>query len=77
MFEALCDYVKMKRSSHPNNEWDGNVPASYKTNGVPEKNLGRWVNRQRSAQAKNKLKPQFVRKLDGLGLKWSGHNKGS
>jgi len=74
MFDALCDYVKMKRSSDANNEWDGNVPTNYKTRGIPEKNLGRWVNRQRLAHAKNKLKPQFVCKLDGLGLKWSVHN---
>eukprot|EP00586_Coscinodiscus_wailesii_P009008 CAMPEP_0172522118 /NCGR_PEP_ID=MMETSP1066-20121228/292948_1 /TAXON_ID=671091 /ORGANISM="Coscinodiscus wailesii, Strain CCMP2513" /LENGTH=730 /DNA_ID=CAMNT_0013305089 /DNA_START=688 /DNA_END=2876 /DNA_ORIENTATION=+ len=49
MYDALQDYVKMKREGDAHGQWDGNVPANYKTSGTPPKNLGRWVNRQRSA----------------------------
>lgn len=77
MYDALSEYVKAKRSADTNGEWDGNVPANYKTPGTPPKNLGRWVNRQRSAQAKNKLKEEYVTKLEELGLKWTIYDKKS
>lgn len=42
-------------------KWDGNVPTNYqikkKGPGGEEKNLGRWVNRQRSARSAGKLRP--------------------
>mmetsp|Transcript_22915 Transcript_22915/g.35373 ORF Transcript_22915/g.35373 Transcript_22915/m.35373 type:complete len:788 (-) Transcript_22915:926-3289(-) len=75
MYEALCDYVKEKKKSDPGSEWDGNVPANHKTNDNPPKSLGRWVNRQRSAYAKNKLKKEFVDKLNSIGLKWAVHER--
>ena len=39
------------------------------------KSLGRWVNRQRSAYAKQKLKPEWINKLNSIGLKWSVHER--
>ena len=53
----------------PVNGWNGDVPASYKTK--CQKSLGRWVNRQRAAYAKNKLKREYVLQLERLGLKWT------
>merc|ERR1712157_291545 len=37
MYESLREYVQMKRSADPLGEWDGNVPANYKTNTTPPK----------------------------------------
>lgn len=75
MYEALCKYVEEKKALDPNHSWDGNVPANHKTNDSPPKSLGRWVNRQRSAYAKKKLKKDFVDKLESIGLKWAVHDK--
>lgn len=77
MYDALCDYVKEKKEADPNNEWDGNVPANYKTEDTPPLSLGRWVNRQRSAYSKKKLKEEFVDKLNKIGLKWAVHERRS
>ena len=71
MYEALCKYAKTKREADKNKYWDGNVPASFETDDKPPKKLGRWVNRQRSAYANNKLKKEFVEKLERSGLKWT------
>jgi hypothetical protein len=57
--------------------WDGNVPANYKTNDNPPRALGRWINRQRSAHVKKKLKKEYVDKLSDIGLKWSVHERRS
>jgi hypothetical protein len=73
MFETLCQYVEEKKKG--GNEWDGNVPANYRTEDVPPRALGRWINRQRSAYGKNKLKPEYVVKLNEIGLKWSIHER--
>jgi len=75
MYEALCQYAEMRKKEDPNLKWDGNVPANYKTPENPQKSLGRWVNRQRSAYAKNRLKEDFVEKLEKIGLRWSVHEK--
>lgn len=75
MYEVLCDYVKERKEEDPNNEWDGNVPANYKTNDDPPKALGRWINRQRSNYVKKKLKKEHIDKLSGLGLKWAVHDR--
>lgn len=75
MYEALCLYAKRKRALDPEGQWDGNVPANYKTE--DSKSLGRWVNRQRSAFAKRKLKDEWVKKLNLIGLKWSVHERKS
>ena len=56
--------------------WDGNVPANYKTDDDPPRALGRWINRQRSAFMKKKLKKEYVDKLNMIGLKWSVHERG-
>ena len=69
MFATLQTYVEDVRRLNPEKGWDGNVPANYKTK--CQKSLGRWINRQRSAFAKNKLKEEYVFKLQSLGLKWS------
>ncbi len=72
MYDSLCAYAEEKRklSSHG---WDGNVPANYKTRSNPSLSLGRWVNRQRSAHAKGRLKDEYVKQLDAVGLKWVIH----
>ena len=31
MYEELCKYAVAKRDATPKREWDGNVPANYKT----------------------------------------------
>ena len=73
MFETLCQYIKEKKKG--GNEWDGNVPANYRTEDNPPRALGRWINRQRSAYGKSKLKPEYVVKLNEIGLKWSIHER--
>jgi hypothetical protein len=73
MFDTLCEYVEDKQKGGA--EWDGNVPANYKTEDDPPRALGRWINRQRSAYGKKKLKPEYVSKLNELGLKWSVHER--
>lgn len=76
MFDSLLKYAQARRDENPPEMgWDGNVPANYKTAENPPKSLGRWVNRQRSAYAKNKLKQEFVEKLEVAGLKWSVHER--
>ena len=67
MYRTLQTYVKER------DQWDGNVPANYRTNDNPPKLLGRWINRQRSAYTKKKLKKEFVDKLEAIGLRWSVH----
>jgi hypothetical protein len=74
MYESLVEYAELKKKD---GDWDGNVPANYKTEDNPPKSLGRWVNRQRSAYAKDKLKDEFVEKLEVIGLKWTVHERKS
>ena len=74
MFESLCAYADEKRKQSPNG-WDGNVPANFKTRSNPSLSLGRWVNRQRSAHAKGRLKDEYVKQLEAIGLKWVIHNR--
>ena len=69
MFITLKNHVDEIRRTNPEKGWDGNVPANFKTK--CQKSLGRWVNRQRAAYAKEKLKKEYVDKLEALGLKWS------
>jgi hypothetical protein len=71
MYESLCSYAEEKRKS--NHGWDGNVQANYKTQSNPSLSLGRWVNRQRSAHAKGRLKEEYVKQLEAIGLKWVIH----
>jgi hypothetical protein len=73
MYETLLAYVEEKTKNGA--AWDGNVPANYRTNDRPPKALGRWINRQRCAYAKNKLKQECIDKLTSLGLKWTVHSK--
>jgi hypothetical protein len=75
MYETLLLYVQERKDAE--GEWDGNVPANYKTNDTPPKALGRWINRQRTAKQKHKLKKEFADKLNLLGLKWSVHERRS
>ena len=59
------------------NTWDGNVPTNYKIRSSfgdtmdEEKNLGRWVNRQRSLFQAGKLKRDRQDDLERIGLRWS------
>lgn len=78
MFECLVRYIEEIRemaTRHMNEEqkaawiWDGNVPTSYKT--PCGKALGRWINNQRSAKAKDTLKDDREVRLVSTGLKWS------
>ena len=69
MFAALKIYSQEMILASPDGKWDGNVPANFKTK--CQKNLGRWVHRQRSAYSKNKLKKEYIERLDSLGLKWA------
>lgn len=73
MYETLCEYVDQRKKE--GGGWDGNVPANYRTNDYPPRALGRWINRQRSAFAKDKLKSEYVEKLSETGLKWSVHER--
>ena len=60
MMEELQIYVSEKTKD--GSEWDGNVPTNYKIKGAcldedgEERNLGRWINRQRSLFQSGKLK---------------------
>jgi hypothetical protein len=73
MYETLLEYVNDRKAV--DGDWDGNVPANYKTNDAPPKALGRWINRQRTAHQKHKLKAEFADKLNSVGLKWSVHER--
>jgi Helicase associated domain len=73
MFETLEKYVS--HQTKDSNVWDGNVPANYKTDDNPPRSLGRWINRQRSAFIKRKLKQEYIDKLNAIGLKWSVHHR--
>ena len=78
MFECLVKYIeetREKSTRHMNDKqkaawvWDGNVPTSHKTR--CGKALGRWINNQRSAKAKDALKDDREVRLVSTGLKWS------
>jgi hypothetical protein len=71
MFETLGAY--MRALEKDGKSWGGNVPACYRTD--DNRALGRWVNRQRSAFAKSKLKKEYVDRLNAIGLKWSVHER--
>eukprot|EP00934_Nitzschia_sp_Nitz4_P008155 Nitzschia sp. Nitz4//scaffold41_size133979//117900//120962//NITZ4_003371-RA/size133979-processed-gene-0.93-mRNA-1//-1//CDS//3329551542//8145//frame0 len=73
MFETLCEYVTSKTKDGAS--WDGNVPANYRTTDDPPRALGRWINRQRSAYGKNRLKEEYIQKLNEIGLKWCVHER--
>ena len=73
MYETLRAYVAERKARE--GTWDGNVPANYRTTDNPPRALGRWINRQRSAFTKGKLKSEYVDKLNSIGLKWSVHEK--
>jgi len=75
MYKVLCDYVKERKEHDPNNTWDGNVPANYKTKDENPKALGRWINRQRSSYGKKKIKKEHIDKLNAIGLKWAVHDR--
>lgn len=75
MYDTLVEYAEERKAI--DGEWDGNVPANYKTGDVPPKALGRWINRQRTLHQKHKLKAEFADKLNTLGLKWSVHSRPS
>ena len=75
MFDTLKEYVEEKKQNN-GGSWDGNVPATYKTvKDDPPRALGRWINRQRSAYSKGKLKEEYVDKLNSIGLRWSIHDR--
>jgi hypothetical protein len=72
MYECLRSYAEEKQKQNPHG-WDGNVQANFKTKTNPPLSLGRWVNRQRSAHAKGRLKEEYVTQLEAIGLKWVIH----
>ncbi|KAI2511094.1 hypothetical protein MHU86_3229 [Fragilaria crotonensis] len=76
MMEELQLYVSEKTKD--GSEWDGNVPTNYKIKGGTcldedgeERNLGRWINRQRSLYQSGKLRKDREAELEAIGLKWS------
>jgi hypothetical protein len=78
MLHELEVYAAQKRQG--GRSWDGNVPTNYKITvertvhgrkTEEEKNLGRWVNRQRSLYQSGKLRPERQADLERVGLKWS------
>lgn len=74
MLRELRKYVQEKEAS--GESWDGNVPTNYriKANGSDfdeDKNLGRWINRQRSLYQAGKLKKERQEELERIGLRWS------
>jgi hypothetical protein len=79
MLEELKLYVKEKTKD--GKAWDGNVPTNYKiktsqrADGTElkdeDKNLGRWINRQRSLFQAGKLKSERKKLLEDIGLKWA------
>jgi len=71
MYQTLTAYVQRQVDLH--GRWDGNVPANYKT--TDGRALGRWINRQRTSFAKNRLKAEYSQRLSAIGLKWSVHGK--
>jgi hypothetical protein len=76
MYDCLLRYVtELKSANNNKSTWDGNVPANHKTDDNPPRALGRWINRQRSAYGKGKLKKEYVDKLNELGLRWSVHER--
>lgn len=77
MVNELRIYVREKTKD--GKDWDGNVPTAYKTssNMAPDgteidedKNLGRWINRQRCLYQTGKLKKERQVELESIGLKW-------
>jgi hypothetical protein len=77
MFAVLVRHIKETRETatmHMNDEqkaawiWDGNVPFSYKT--PCGKALGGWINTQRTAKAKEKLKDERELRLTSICLRW-------
>jgi hypothetical protein len=72
MYECLRSYAEEQQKQNPHG-WDGNVQANFKTKTNPPLSLGRWVNRQRSAHAKGRLKEEYVKQLEAIGLKWVIH----
>jgi hypothetical protein len=75
MFCELQIYVA--EQTKDGRSWNGNVPTNYKirstTDGTEDKgkNLGRWINRQRSLFQAGKLKKERQMDLERIGLKWS------
>jgi hypothetical protein len=79
MLEELKLYVKEKTKD--GKAWDGNVPTNYKIKTSrradgseikdEDKNLGRWINRQRSLFQAGKLKSERKKLLEDIGLKWA------
>lgn len=77
MYDALLEYVEMRKKNDQNNQWDGHIPASYETDEKPPKRLGKWITRQRAAFTAKKLKDEYREKLEKLGLSWEPNdNKG-
>ena len=59
MFAALVEYEKANG--------DCNVPSKWRVN----RQLGRWVSKQRQARKKGALSEDCIMRLDALGFRWS------
>lgn len=73
MFDELKRYVDTIQADGATT-WNGNVPTHYQvpgSNNCEDKNLGRWINRQRCAYSAGTLKPERQAALEAIGLKWS------
>ena len=78
MFKVLVRYIEEiheMATKHMNEEqkaawiWNGHVPKGYKT--PCGKALGRWINTQRTAKAKDTLKDDREVRLTSTGLRWN------
>jgi len=72
MLQELRLYVQEKTKD--GKAWDGNVPTNYRINRADcheDKNLGRWINRQRTLYQTGKLRKDRELELEKIGLKWS------
>ncbi|KAG7360208.1 helicase domain protein [Nitzschia inconspicua] len=80
MLEELRVYISEQERA--GKKWNGNVPTNYTIkvtkdkkafikDDEEDKNLGRWVNRQRSLYQAGKLRKDRQLALENIGLKWS------
>ena len=69
-------HAQLELKTKNGEEWDGNVPTNYSIKGKSDnvdddKNLGRWINRQRSMYQAGKLRKDRQKQLEDIGLRWS------
>ena len=66
----LTDQLNSNLQKKDGKEWDGTVPARYKTSGDSPMALGEWVRTQLAAYGKGTLAEERIGRLDEIGIKW-------